>query len=133
MTMPKLYIELSGPILIPSDGDMVVAPYAKPFMHWATQHFNVQWLTDHSPRDAFNVAKHLALPADKVPVRGFDVTKTEVLQPHENFYWIDSELIPDEVAWLAKHGHFDRFISVDPLKGITSEHKDKLEALLKKR
>jgi len=140
MNRPKLYVELNGPVLLPSEDahdpllhHMVIAPYAKPFLHWATQHFDVQWLTDRSPRDAFNVAKRLDIPTDKIPVRGFDVTKTEVLRPQENFFWVDCELIPDEVAWLAKHGHFDRFVSVDPLKGVTPEHKEALEAALKKR
>ena len=136
MSQPKLYVELNGPILIPHEHpDPVlqagIADYAKSFMHWATQHFDVHWLTDRSPGDAFYVANKLALPSDKVSVRGFEVSKVEALHPNENFYWVDSELIPDEVAWLAKHEHFNRFVSVDPLKGVTPEHKKMLEDLLK--
>lgn len=136
---PKLFIGIDGPVVVPSHtperflhGEVV--PYAKPFVNWALSHFDVRWLTDRSPRDAFYLNDHLALPEDSVPVHLFDVSKVEVIEPHgDNFYWIDGELIPHEVTWLAQHGHDKRFLQVDSMKGITPELKEKLEGLLRKR
>lgn len=138
---PALFIELNGPVLIPSHGNAdpvlraEISDYAKAFLHWATQHFHVAWLTDRSPRDAFHVAEKLGLAQDAVSCHGFDVSKIEVLDKtqHKNFAWLDSELIPAEVAWLAKHGHTDQFFSVDPLVGVTPEHKKQLEEFLRRK
>lgn len=138
MSKPILYLALDGPILVPGKTpdpylDAGVAEYAKSFVHWAKDHFNVRWITDRAPGHAFHVAKKLALPADAIPVLGFDVTKSEVISPKENFYWVDGPLIPGEVTWLTQHGHTDRFVSVDPMKGVTPEHKIALEKILRKR
>ncbi|MGL5247892.1 MAG: hypothetical protein ACRC8U_06825 [Brooklawnia sp.] len=138
MTKPTLFIGIDGPALIHGQDPepllrAEIAPYVKPFVHWARQHFDVRWVTDRSPRDAFHLNEKLGLPADAIPAHVFDVSKVEVLEPHAKAYWIDAELIPHEVTWLAQHGHADRFLVVDPEKGITPEHKDKLEALTRKR
>lgn len=135
---PTLFIGLEGPILIPSAHPdsalgLGIASYAKPFLHWAVQHFNVRWLTDRSPRDAIYVANLLSLPDERIAVAGFGDLKTEALQPRENFYWVDSELIPGEVSWLAQHGLSHRLLQADPVRGVTPELKDKLEALIRRR
>ena len=110
-----------------------IAKYAKPFMHWANQHFNVHWLTDRAPGDAFYVADKLELPRDAVAYAAYDITKTEALNPKDEFYWVDDNLlIPDEMNWLTQHGNLHRFLPVDPLQGITPEHKTQLEMLLRK-
>ena len=138
MTKPTLYIGLDGPVLVPSEHPdiflkMGLGSYAKPFMHWAKGHFDVRYLTDRSPGEAFHASSLMALPEDAVPVHGFEVSKTEVLehQSHPDFYWLDAELIPKEVAWLAEHGHVNRFLSVDPMVGVQPEHKAVLEKLIR--
>jgi hypothetical protein len=138
MSRPILYLALDGPILVPDTKhdpyvDAGIAEYSKSFVHWAKDNFRTRWLTDRAPGHAFHVAKQLGLSEDAIPVLGFDVSKTEVISPEENFYWVDGPLIPGEVSWLAQHGHTGRFISVDPAKGITPEHKSALEALIRKR
>lgn len=133
---PKLFIGLDGPVLVPSANPIdrdeylgaAVAPYAKSFLHWATQHFDVHWLSDRGAVPAAYVSNLLALPADKVRISGFTDSKVEALSPHKNFYWVDSELIPHEVSWLAQHGHVDRLISVDPREGVSTDAKKALEA-----
>lgn len=133
---PKLFIGLDGPVLIPSTNAMdrdeylgaAIAPFAKSFLHWATQHFDVRWLSDRGVGPATYVSSLLSLPADKVHVAGYVDSKVEALSPHKDFYWVDSELIPHEVSWLAQHGHVDRLISVDPLTGVSTDAKQALEA-----
>lgn len=133
---PKLFLGLDGPVLVPAtnphDRDeylgAAIAPYAKPFVHWAAQHFDVHWLTDRGAAPAVYVAKLLSLPPDKVHVAGFTDSKVEALAPHKDFYWVDSELIPHEVSWLAQHGHVDRLIQVDSLTGVSTDEKKALEA-----
>jgi hypothetical protein len=132
---PKLFLALDGPVLIPSslhDRDAylgsAVAPYAKAFLHWATQHFDVRWLSERGPAHAAYVANLLSLPADRIPFAGYLDSKVEAISPHKDFYWVDSELIPHEVSWLAQHGHVDRLITVDPSVGVSTDVKKALEA-----
>ena len=135
---PKLFIGLDGPVLVPStnthDRDeylgAAVAPYAKAFLHWATQHFDVRWLSDRGAGPAVYTASLLSLPPDKVHVAGFVDSKVEALAPHKDFYWVDSELIPHEVSWLAQHGHVDRLLTVDPVTGVSTDTKKALEMRL---
>jgi hypothetical protein len=137
VSKPILYVGLDGPILIPSlDHQDVflqrgVADYAKPFMHWAKEHFDVRWLAESGPRDAFYTARRLSLPDDAVAPASFELSKTEAINPKENFYWIDGALIPEEVAWLRHHGHEARFVHVDPHVGVTPAHKELLSQKLR--
>lgn len=134
MSKPKLYLAVSGPLLIPSQSPdpylgTGIAEYARPFLAWAHERFDVHLLTDDHPRHVHYLTQKLGFPGDALPPHTFDLNKADVINPHDDFYWVDSELIPGEVAWLAKHGHYDRFLSVDPTVGITHEHKKKLEGL----
>lgn len=138
MSKPTLYVGLDGPLLVPAKHQDTflkagIAEYAKPFLHWATNRFDVRYLTDRSPGEAFHLSSLLSLPDDAIPVHGFEVSKTEVIKPGHDFYWLDAELIPKEVAWLAEHGHLNRFLAVDPMVGVRPEHKAALELLTKKR
>lgn len=134
-TKPKLFIGLDGPVLVPADANdrdeylgAAVASYAKPFLHWATQHFDVRWLSDRGGPHAHYVTRLLSLPENRIRIAGFHDSKVEALAPHKDFYWVDSELIPGEVSWLAQHGHADRLIQVDPVLGVSADVKKALEA-----
>jgi hypothetical protein len=134
MRKPTLYVALEGPLLVPSNRPHEylgagVADYAKNFLNWAKDRFQVQVFTDKSPRHVFVLADHLGLPGDAIAPRGYEAAKTDVMQPTDDFYWVDSELIPSEIAWLAKHNNYTRFLSVDPTVGVTPRHKDALEGL----
>lgn len=133
---PTLFVALEGPLLIPGKGESkfqpyTIAEYAKPFLSWAQENFHVRILTDDSPRAGFNVLHALGLANEHFPVQTFEVSKTENMSPHDDFYWVDSELIPGEVNWLAEHRRHDRFLHVNPMKGIAPEHKDALGNLLR--
>lgn len=133
---PKLFIGLDGPVLVPATSaherdeflGAAVAPFAKSFLHWATQYFDVRWLSERGIGPATYVSSLLSLPSDKIRVAGYVDSKIEALSPHKDFYWVDSELIPHEVSWLAQHGHVDRLISVDPVIGVSTDVKKALEA-----
>lgn len=141
MSKPKLFVGLDGPVLVPastsSDRDeflgAAVAPYAKPFIHWAQQHFDVHWLTDRGFPHGTYVSKTLQLPRDAVKTVGFSDSKVEALSPHLDFFWVDAELIPSEVSWVAQHGLLPRVLQVDPIHGVTPDVKQALEAALHQR
>lgn len=133
MKKPTLYVGLDGPLLVPHhDYDPLleakIVPYAKPFMHWATQHYNCVFLTDREPGHVKYLLSQLGLPKDAVPLKGFGDSKARSLRKDENFYWVDSELIPHEVSWLAEHSNTHRFVPVNSLTGVTPEHKTALAA-----
>ena len=133
---PVLFVGLDGPVLVPSTGPSdrdeylgaSVASYAKPFLHWATQHFDVRWLSDRGAPPAAYVTGLLSLPSDKIHIAGYTDSKVDALAPHQNFYWVDSELIPHEVAWLTQNGHMERLVPVDPQIGVSPDTKKVLEA-----
>ena len=136
---PILFLGLDGPVLVPATNSherdeylgAAVAPYAKAFLHWATQHFDVRWLSDRGGPSAVYTSRLLSLPDDAVRVAGYGDSKIDAVSPHKNFYWVDSELIPHEVSWLAQHGHVDRLFSVDPHTGVSTDVKHALETKLK--
>lgn len=138
MSKPVLYVGLHGPILIPDidhqDNFLLkkITDYAKPFMHWAKDNFDVRWLSEHGPREAFYTARRLSLPEDAVSTASFIDSKAEAIRPKEDFYWIDGALIPGEVAWLRRHGHENRFITVDSRIGVTPAHREMLQQKLRR-
>lgn len=136
-TKPKLFVNLEGPILVPGDHPdpllrAELAPYARPFMHWALNHFDVRLITDRGMHVAGRALQLMGLPEDHVPVAMFDDSKVPLLSKHSNFFWVDGELIPGEVSWLAQHGHVDRLIQVDPVKGVSTDAKQQLEAHIRR-
>lgn len=141
-TRPALFVSLDGPIIVPPTGDNhrdellggALAHYAKPFMHWASTRFDLRLVTDRDVALGRYVADVLGLPRDKLRTGGFEVSKTEVIAKHApDFYWVDTELIPAEVSWLAQHGHVPKYVQAHPFEGVTLETKQKLEALLQAR
>ena len=99
-----------------------VAPYAKPFMQWAVRNFNVRWLTDRSPHEAFTLARVLDIPPDAVPYASWGMNKTDAIHPKENFFWIDNEVMPNEHAWVQEHRNGHRLLGSDPNTGISKTH-----------
>ena len=104
-----------------------IAPYANAFMRWAAQHGHVCLLTDGPLSHAMYLAGRIGNPS----VRGFTLSKTELLDPHQDVYLVDDALIPSEMSWFAEHGLHHRVITVNPREGVTAATKDKLEARLR--
>lgn len=134
---PVLYVGLHGPILIHDENkdpdpflNRSFADYARPFLNWALQHFDVRWLSENGPREAFYTARRLSLPDHAIPVASFQDSKIEAMDPKEHAFWIDAELIPSEVAWLAHHRAEDHFLQVDPQVGVQPKHKEQLQQKL---
>ena len=135
---PTLYVGLHGPLLVPSATPHEylgagIADYARPFLAWAKDRFDVQVLTDRSPRGVYLLTDELGLPQDEVRPRGFEASKTEVMRPGDDFYWVDAALIPSEVGWLAQHDQVHRFLAVDPEVGVTPRHRESLAPALRGR
>lgn len=130
MSKPRIYVSMSA-LLVPSDhpDQMLragIAPYARAFMTWASEHGRVVLLTD-APLAA---AAHLLEKIDctnRVTIGTFEASKVEQMRPDDAFYWVDDGLIPGEVSWLLEHGRQDRLISVSMHKGVTPETKTALE------
>lgn len=132
MTKPIMYVELDGPVLVPGEHDnmrlgMSVAPYAKPFMHWANHNFDVRWLTERPPSDAFHAALLLGLPSDAIKYMAHGDHKAQFINPRSDFWWVDSILTPGEMRWVHENNHERRVITVDPFVGVTPSIKEHLE------
>jgi len=133
-----LVIAVDGPILVLSGEvdphlHVAVAKYASGFLMWATEHFDVVLLSDRPFRDTQYLLSKLGLPVGRFAVRSFVDSKTEALNATTRPYWVDGDLIPSEVAWIAQHGWLDRFFQVDPVKGVTPELKARIERQLNKK
>ena len=129
---PFLYLEPEGTLLLESDHpdhflDAGIVPYAKPFLAWATKHFQVRWLTDRPPAHVFHLAEALNIPGHEIPFASFTDSKADAIKPNSNFYWVDSRLTPMDISWLAQHGKTDRLLAVSNPAGITEGHKEWLE------
>lgn len=107
-----------------------IAPYAKPFLTWATTHGRPVVLTDGPLSHAVYLVDKLDVKG-KVAVRGFDMSKTELFSPHEDFYLVDDALIPSEISWFAEHGLGHRVIPCGA-HGVTEQARDALHAAITK-
>lgn len=137
-TKPTLYVAIDGPLVTyggshTDENGQSLAPYAKSFVHWAKNHFNLCLITERALRDAVHISDKLELPRDAAAVRGYVDSKLSAVQGPRDFYWVDSDLIPEEINWLAQHGKSDRFLPVVPTQGVTPEHKKYLESKITRR
>lgn len=104
-----------------------ISHYAKPFVAWCKTQGTVCLLTDSPLAHAVYLAEKLG----GMPVRSFDLSKTDLLDRHKDFYLVDDGLIPGEVSWFAEHGLASRVVSVDN-HGVTPATRDALAARIAK-
>ena len=133
MKKPILYIDPDGTLLLEGDKPDLflhseINPYAAPFMKWATEHFEVRWLTERPPAHVFHLAERLGIPGHKVPYTGFAESKSSAVGAFDNFYWLDSNLTPMDVDWLTRHSKTDRVIAIHSPDGVSPAHKEWLSA-----
>lgn len=132
MTRPTLFIGIDALLVPGDDPDTVmgaeIAPHAKAFLSYAVARYQVQILSDRKARDVSYLIRKLGLPADSVLSRTYFDSKVPLVQLAKSFLWIDTVLIPSEISWLAQNGHVTRYMSVDPDKGVGSEHKQWLSS-----
>lgn len=133
--MRKIYVSLDA-LLIPSEKPdphvgTGIAPYAQAFLTWASTQGRTVLLTDRPLPYAARVLKTIGCE-DKIPIRGFEVSKTELLDHKDDFYLVDDMLIPGELSWFSEHGLSDRLVAVSPYKGPTPETKAALEEKFRK-
>lgn len=127
MNKPILFLGFDALLVPGSDPDPIlgseIAEHGRAFLTYAAQRFDVRLLTERNPRDAFYLIRKLGVSQDSVSVLPVFESKVPAVQAAGKFLWIDTILIPSEVSWLAQYGHADRFLSVDPEKGVGPEHK----------
>jgi hypothetical protein len=132
MNKPVLFVGLDALLKPGDDPDPVMAaeisPHTKPFLAHASSRYDVRILTERNPRDVFYLVRKLGLPSDSVSVQPIFESKVPAVQTAPRFLWIDTILIPSEVSWLAQYGHVDKYMSVDPEKGVGPEHKAWLDS-----
>ena len=141
MSRPHFYIEIATVILHqgnPSDYDNTlqgyINPYASSFVNWALSQGVVYWLTDRPFHEQVHLAKLLRVPADAIPIRSFESSKTELIPPsHPDVIWVDCELIPGEITFLHENHYMDRFFQVPASTGVTSATKALIERKLRER
>lgn len=136
---PKLFVGLDGPILVPAREDSqrdevlkaAIAPFAPHFLRWAVQHYDVHWLTDRPFDHARYVTERIGLQPGDIKYAGFSMSRVPVLERvrHQGFKWVDSELTPDEVAWLAQHGLHQHLVQPHPHDGVAATHITALRAV----
>lgn len=136
MAKPTLYVELDGPLVVPAAEHAdpflngALAPYAKPFMRWASQHFDLVCMTDRDMLRARHALRELGM--ESIPVLGYDNAKIHHIDPKSNFHWVDSALVPSELNWIAEHRVEHRVQTVHPEEGVTEDVKSHLEKVLHK-
>ncbi len=118
MTLRRLFVGIDG--VVRTAAGLVRS--AKPFVHWATQHFSVCWLsTAASPADVFALGRQLGLREDAVPYMGVRGGRAQHLARFPDALLVDVPLPPAEALLLA-----GRFFPVNPLVGVSQALQQRL-------
>ena len=116
-----------GPVSV--GGTLTLAPYAKPFLFWASTRMRVAWLTQRSPREQLFVAHQLGLRDDAVAMStGFRKSPVEVFAGVPGAIWVTASATPEEREW-ARATLGERFVGIDARVGVTPTHKAAIEHL----
>jgi hypothetical protein len=145
----KLYLDVDGVMLRRTPQGFQVANHALPFLHFATDHFNVYWLTARSHEgdtaEVERAFRHAMLnpTASKqdrdvlkalvsaIPVARWGETKADAFGAEEDFFWIDDNPDAMSLAWLKRHDFSGRLVEAstdqcpDDLaraQGVLAEH-----------
>jgi hypothetical protein len=112
---PVLFIDIDGVLFGEYDGYYQLRPGVSSFLVWAGQYFQCEFLTCWSwPRvQTLLEALYIDRRSLKIGYRIWYNLKTDGLDPEqEDFYIIDDNLIPDEVAQLEVWGLSNRYLQV---------------------
>jgi hypothetical protein len=120
-----LFVGIDGVIVLPGG----IAPYAKPFLHWASSRFDVRWLTAHPPAKVFRLAENLGLRGDAVSYAGFRHSRLEAFGNVAEFCWVDVLLPAVDLTQFQLLGR-GLFVAVDPRVGVMPAQKAALENVL---
>ena len=130
--MLKLYLDIDGVLLHTKKPH--AAEYAAEFIDYVTANFDCYWLTTHCKGDATTAQQYLTeyFPAEvmekikRIKPTNWDTLKTDAINFHEKFIWLDDYPFRAELDVLKQHGCEERCIVVnlhnsDELKSIKGE------------
>jgi hypothetical protein len=121
MKKKVLFIDIDGVLFGEYDGYYQLRPGVSSFFVWAGQHFQCEFLTCWSwPRvQTLLELLYIDRRSLKIGYRLWYNLKTDGIDPQqEDFFIIDDNLIPEEIAEIKAWGLSDRYLQVNK-EGIT--------------
>ena len=124
----KLFLDVDGVMLRRTPAGFQVANHALPFLSFATDHFDVYWLTARSHEgntsEVERAFRH-ALPnptaskqdrdaltkiVGSIPTAEWGETKSDAFTPGVSFIWVDDNPDTRALKWLKQRGLSDRLV-----------------------
>jgi len=114
----NIYLDIDGVILA---NDKQPANYAKEFLKYITDNFDVYWLTTHCKGDTNYTVNFLHRFFDletinilkKIKPTNWDISKTEAINFNTPFLWFDDQIFDFEKEDLIKHNTLKSWIEID--------------------
>lgn len=121
-TKPDIYLDIDG-VLLANEANLAIG--ASEFIKYATENFEVFWLTTHCMEgDPSHAVEYVQL-ASKNNLRPYlenfkptswNTAKTEAIDFSKSFLWFDDDCYSDERTVLHEHGVFNSWIEIDLAK-----------------
>jgi hypothetical protein len=117
--MKKIYIDIDGVLLISWQTQAALG--AVQLIDYVIKHFDCYWLTSYCKGDNCPVLDFLSAYFDKetmgkfesVKATNWQTLKTDAIDLHSDFYWLDDHPMSAEIQLLREHGRLDSLIVVD--------------------
>jgi hypothetical protein len=119
----NIYLDIDGVILA---NDLQPAKYAKEFLKFITDNYDVYWLTTHCKGDAEYTVNHINRFFDietisllkKIMPTNWNTWKTEAIDFSKPFIWFDDQVFDFEKRDLEKHNTLASWVKVDLSKNV---------------
>lgn len=119
----NIYLDIDGVILA---NELQPAKYAKEFLKFITDNYEVYWLTTHCKGDAEYTVNFLHRFFDletigylkKIRPTNWKTNKTEAVDFSCPFLWLDDFILKDEEKILVKNNALHNWVEVDLEKNI---------------
>ena len=119
----NIYLDIDGVILA---NDKQSAKYAKEFLKFLTDNYNVYWLTTHCKGDATYTLNLIKRFFDletfgflkKIKPTNWNISKTEAIDFNAPFLWFDDFIFDFEKEDLIKHDALKNWMEVDLSKNV---------------